>query len=375
MRVNRGSLLWITAILIMIVAAAPASAQNRSDRGKLSINFLPYEHNPVLDKGVAGAWDDGMVFVPHVVSKDGLFHLFYNGRPSSPPTVGIGYATSPDGFNFTKSDLNPILTGSGSGFDAAQVTAGTPLLLGDTWVLYYNARSAPGPGPGPAIGRATAATPTGPWTRDTAPVLVVGSPGEWDSGFITPNSIIATEEGYVMYYTAGVQFGVPPQLIGMATSPDGITWTKYHNQRFTQHPYAESTPVLMPGPSGTWDSRSVSFNTVLKSAKGWEMFYTGITDIPVCCSHQIGYATSHDGIHWTKYQQKPILTLSMDPLGQSTGYMEVPSLVVNGTVYYMYYDYGQVRGGIGAALGTVTRCPQFCDDSQGLCEELPGTQR
>jgi hypothetical protein len=371
MNLRRPLLFSMAMVLVVFWAAAAASEDNGNKRhGNVNVNFLTYAHNPVLDKGPAGAWDDGIVFVPHVVYKDGLFHLFYNGIRSKPP-VAIGYATSPDGFTFTKSE-NPILTGSGTGIDAFQVSGGTPLLVGDTWVLYYSARSAPGPGPGAVIGRATALNPTGPWTRDTTPVLTTGSPGEWDSGFVAPSAVIATDEGYFMYYTAGMQFGVPPQLIGMATSPDGITWAKYHNPDITTHPYAESTPVFLPGPPGSWDSRSVSFPSVLKTADGWEMFYTGITDIPICCDHQVGYAISHDGIHWKKYRGNPVLAEPMDPLAQSTRYMEVPAVAVKGSVYFMYYDYGQIRGGFGAALGTVTRCPQLCDDEGKTCEEFSG---
>jgi predicted GH43/DUF377 family glycosyl hydrolase len=361
----------VTAIMVLFpILCRGGDDHDARNRGPITVSFLPYAHNPVLDKGTSGAWDDAIVFVSHVVYKDGLFHLFYNGKRSNTP-VGIGYATSPDGFNFTKSDMNPILTGSGSGFDAFQVSGPVPLIVGDTWVLYYSGRPSPGAGPGQAIGRATALSPTGPWSRDANPVLTVGSPGEWDSGWIAPNVIVTTDDGYVLYYTAGMQFGVPPQLIGMATSKDGITWTKYHDPRFTAHPYAESTPVLLPGPADSWDSRSVAFNWARKTGRLWEMFYSGVSDVPLAnglLSHQLGYAISLDGIHWVKYWKNPIMTLAMDPLAASTGYMEVPSVIQRGSVYFMYYDYGQVRGAFGVALGTITRCPEFCEDERWQCD-------
>jgi hypothetical protein len=54
--------------------------------------------------------------------------------------------------------------------------------------------------------------------------------------------------------------------------------------------------------------------------------------------------------------------------------MEVPAVAVKGSVYFMYYDYGQIRGGFGAALGTVTRCPQLCDDERPGCHDLSEDQ-
>jgi predicted GH43/DUF377 family glycosyl hydrolase len=355
------SLLSIVAMVILFSGINIASDDLHLNMN-MRVNFMPYEHNPVFAPGPAGSWDDKLVFMPHVVHKDGLFHLFYNGSNGS--KMAIGYANSPDGFTFTRSTANPVLDGEGSGFDAFQVTAGLPLVVGDTWILYYSARSAPGPGPGQAIGRATASSPEGPWTRDFAPVLVAGSPGEWDSGFVTPNSVIATDDGYVMYYTGGAQFGVPPQLIGVATSLDGVHWVKYNDPCTTAPPFAESDPVLDLGPAGSYDSRSASFACVLKTTSGWEMFYNAITDMPTCCDHQIGYAVSDDGIHWTKYEDNPILALSMEPLAASSRYMESSSVIVKGSTYFLYYDYGPARGGIGVALGTVSRCHSDMDQEE-----------
>jgi hypothetical protein len=377
MNPRRVTLLFsIPMILLALFAVTAASEDNGNKRhGAINVEFVTYAHNPVLALGTAGAWDDGTVNVGHVLYKDGLFHLFYNGKRNTTPAA-IGYATSTDGFNFIKSDSNPILKGSGAGLDAFAANTGAPLVDGDAWILYYSARSVPGVGPGPAIGRATALSPIGPWSKDASPVLTVGSPGEWDSGWVAPNSVIKTDDGYVMYYTAGINFGVPPQLIGRATSPDGITWTKYHNPDMTTHPYAESTPVFLPGPPGSWDSRSVSFSSVLKTAYGWEMFYTGVSDVPTCCDHQVGYASSHDGIHWERYRDNPVLSLAMDPLGMTARYIEAPAVAVRGSVHFLYYDYGTRTyapiSGLGAALGTVTRCPELCDDEGKTCEEFSG---
>ena len=319
--------------------------------------FTPYQDNPVLAPGSPGSWDAEAIFSSYVTFHDGLYHLYYNGV-SEPDfeTLAIGYATSADGRSFTRHAANPILTGDQSGFDARRVGYGVPLVEGDTWILYYNAGS--GVGPGKTIGRATASDPAGPWRRGTDYVLAVGGPGEWDSKFIIPESVIATDEGYVMYYSgeytyedSGRQYGAT--MIGMATSPDGIVWTKYDDPSTTDPPFAKSDPVLRPGPEGSWDAVGVWECAVRKTTSGWEMFYTG-SDLQ---SVQIGYATSADGVHWTKHDDNPIFVPQVDPLATEAEpfVLEAPSIIVNDSTYTLYYDYGLATSGIGVAVGEIPR--------------------
>jgi hypothetical protein len=53
----------------------------------------------------------------------------------------------------------------------------------------------------------------------------------------------------------------------------------------------------------------------------------------------------------------------MDPLAKQSRYAEIPTVVVRGSVFFMYYDYGTGYyapiSGFGAALGTVGRALEF----------------
>ena len=90
---------------------------------------------------VAFQLDDAWVWGASVTrGDDGLYHMFYNGSPNpDAASTAIGYATSPDGRSFTRHASNPILAGDETGFDALQVGYGAPLVVEDTWILYYNA--------------------------------------------------------------------------------------------------------------------------------------------------------------------------------------------------------------------------------------------
>ncbi|MEJ2636832.1 MAG: right-handed parallel beta-helix repeat-containing protein, partial [Calditrichia bacterium] len=307
-----------------------------------------YPGNPILGKGSPGEWDSGIVFISQAVYLDSLFYLFYSGAIQYGMPTAVGYATSLDGFNpFTKYASNPILTGDGSGFDASEVKMGALLLEGDSLIMYYQG------GPGLAVGRAASAHPFDNWVRRDTPVLEPGSPGEWDSGFIHAQSVLKTGNGYLMYYSGGTApppAGVLTMRIGMATSTDGIHWVKYDDPTTTNPPYAESDPVLKPGTPPSWDDGFVWMPSVRKIAYAYEMFYHGGS------GGGFGYAVSTDGIHWTKNHNNPIYVAADDPYAVSSGgVIEVPSMVLKDSVYYVYYDYGLLVGEIGMA--TAKRSP------------------
>jgi hypothetical protein len=201
----------------------------------------------------------------------------------------------------------------------------------ETWVMYVCSV--------PYIGttcdvlyRATAPDPTATWSVDPEPLLEAGVFGDWDYAQIFPNSFIKTDEGYVMYYANQTSTG-----IGMATSPDGITWTKYNDPATTERKYQNSDPVMTKGTGLSWD-RSIGYPCVRQRDGGWEMFYHGVA--------AIGYASSEDGITWTRFPDNPVLTLKgRDP--------NPDALVIVDDIYYLYYT---VMGSwdIGVATGTVT---------------------
>jgi predicted GH43/DUF377 family glycosyl hydrolase len=131
----------------------------------------------------------------------------------------------------------------------------------------------------------------------------------------------------------------------MATSTDGISWTKYDDPGTTELPYKESDPVLTLGGTGEWDAISAFGARVLETPSGWEMFYTGTDGSG---GRAIGYAWSADGIHWVKDAANPIFTPADDPYAANA--VEYPTVLVHGPKYWMYYDY-VLTNGVGLAIG------------------------
>jgi len=306
------------------------------------VELTPDVDNPVFTGGDSGAWDSATVFGGRVVVQGGRRHLFYIGSSDMGlQSTRPGYASSPDGAHFSAGVALPFSTDAPEALTQLRIGAVAPLWDGAQWVVYYSAGS--GPGPGQNIGRATATAPEGPWTHLPGPALIIGEEGAWDSGYVVPESVVETDDGYALYYTGGASWPEGAASIGLATSPDGITWTKH------------AEPVLKADIGDAWDAAGVWGCSVQRADWGWEMFYTGSDNQRV----QIGYATSPDGVRWTRYAGNPVLRPGDDPAltGNDLPILQSPSVVADGATITVYYDYGASAAALGRAQGTVSGRP------------------
>jgi predicted GH43/DUF377 family glycosyl hydrolase len=130
------------------------------------------------------------------------------------------------------------------------------------------------------------------WTRRG--VILSPDPNTWDRGYIAANGSALWRNGEWLYwYQAGERGGV--MRIGLARSHDGL--------RFTTSP----NPVLDVGPYRSWDERAVADPYVLE-IDGWlYMYYLG-QDRAV--RQRIGVARSQDGISWEKLRANPVVDIS-----------------------------------------------------------------
>src|SRR5437868_1773687 len=99
------SLLLKIAILASIVSLLAAY---RSVSAADSL-FTVKGHTPVLHHGARGTWNETYTDPGAVLYANGQFHMFYNGFNGWPASVQIGYATSPDGTEWTKQGDDPVM--------------------------------------------------------------------------------------------------------------------------------------------------------------------------------------------------------------------------------------------------------------------------
>ena len=165
------------------------------------------------------------------------------------------------------------------------------------------------------------------------PVMEVGAAGSWDYDVLETPSVINNGSTYEMWYAG---YGSVGWQIGHATSPDGIAWTKH-----------AGNPVLTQGATGEWDQKAVGSPGIIYDGTTYKMWYNGRDSSNV---QSIGYATSVDGINWTKHANNPIIVLSQG--WEGTSLIGDPSVIFNGTTYKMWYHANPDNAAIGYATST-----------------------
>src|SRR5688572_1197110 len=111
-------------ILIMLAFALvrcnPSATTTEADAAKDSdlfpeelVSFVPHENNPVFSGTVKDTWDEGIRERGYILKEHDGYHLWYTGfRRKDHNMMMLGYATSPDGIEWTRYEGNPVFTGS-----------------------------------------------------------------------------------------------------------------------------------------------------------------------------------------------------------------------------------------------------------------------
>jgi uncharacterized repeat protein (TIGR01451 family) len=150
------------------------------------------------------------------------------------------------------------------------------------------------------------------------PVFTTGTSGSWDELGVSHPSVIKVGSTYMMWYAG--DDGTNPTRIGLATSPNGIDWTR-----------ELTNPILSP--TSAWEEMGVSRPSVLLDGSVYKMWYTGVNNAGTI---RIGYATSPDGINWQKYGGNAVLgegaADSWDDEDVSS-----PTVIKVGNTYHMWY--------------------------------------
>ena len=110
-------------------------------------------------------------------------------------------------------------------------------------------------------------------------------------------------------------------------------------------------PVLFPGVEGNWDSADVRDPFVVYADEIYYMFYSGKSDDPEG-GVAIGYATSEDGILWTKSPDNPVFTA--DGTGFDAAGVAAPVVLREGEQWVLYYGSISEGQNLTTAIGRAT---------------------
>jgi predicted GH43/DUF377 family glycosyl hydrolase len=178
-------------------------------------------------------------------------------------------------------------------------------------------------------------------------IVLPASTGKWDSNVLWRPCVVKTDSGFLMWYNGEDGMGV--DRIGLATSSDGVSWTRY-----------AQNPVLTEGASGEWDHGSVNEAWVIYEGGLFKMWYSGETLTGTnpytaqIATYQIGYATSTDGIHWTKYFGNPVLTTGPSGSWDDKWVWRPIVLSTSPSSWLMYYSGESKSGATGGGTARST---------------------
>jgi predicted GH43/DUF377 family glycosyl hydrolase len=175
------------------------------------------------------------------------------------------------------------------------------------------------------------------WTKyEGNPIITV--PGAWYNGAIKSCVIYnADSSRYEMFFSGSTTAsGGRPCRIGLAYSNDGLSWQ------------VQPTWVLAPT-AGTWDSYTTEFPFVIIENGVYKMWYAGAQNM---ATYKIGYATSLNGINWTKH---PTPVLDAGPDAWEAGGVAGSHIMKDTGGYKLWYwgaNTSQTRECIGYATST-----------------------
>lgn len=313
------------------------------------VQWTKYASNPVITLGPA-SWDIIAIGQPTALLENDTIKMWYAGVGTD-MKARICYAWSLDGFNWIK-HANPVLdVGAAGSWDSGWLD--TPEIVRDNTgykLYYYGDTAQQNAAISSAIGLAY--SPDGiNWTREASnPVFIKGTFGDWDGTWVESPAIVwdSISGLYSMWYN-GVDTATWKVLIGLATSSDGVSWTRY-----------AGNPVLNTGAWGSYDDMWLGTPALLKIGGQYQLWYSGTRAASYNVALQrfdtisICYASSSDGISWNKSSSNPLFntfTAPYDSLVDTGGPWGPDVVYLEGTeTYMMWYE---SFGGFGLATAPV----------------------
>ena len=127
------------------------------------------------------------------------------------------------------------------------------------------------------------------WSRfpsdaDPAPVIDHGA-----ANHVNDPSVVRAGDTFYLYYTEAAT--AEDDRIHLAVSSDGLSWSKQGR-------------VLDVGPVGSWEADRVGRPAVRHEGGVFQMWYDGQI---VGVARHVGYATSPDGVTWTRHPANPVV--------------------------------------------------------------------
>jgi len=273
-----------------------AALQITLDWGSRPTDWIDYPGNPIFGKSQTDSISNG-VLNPKILFQNGQYKMWFNYYQTKSNLQWIGYSTSQDGIHWTQPQPTDLTIGSSQTWDGEVISTGPVILINNQYFMYYTGTD----NSTYQVGLATSANGIN-WTKKTNPVIAPSA--SWETLGIGATDIIQMGAVYYLYYH-GIDAN-SNTAIGLATSPDGLLWVK-----------SNTNPILQA--SESWElSGGIYFPSVIDDNGLLKMLYASRTPD----NEGFGIATSFDGITWTKESTSPFFSVqsSQSAWARSIGY-------------------------------------------------------
>ena len=202
------------------------------------------------------------ICAPGAIIRNDTLHLFYQSYGNF-GTEAICHATSVDGVIFEHDPSNPVFTATGA-WNCGRAIDAEVVEFGGKYFMYFATRD---PAQeiqfqGVAAANKNSGLHAGDWTLQlNEPILKPEL--DWEGKCIEGATTIVRGNTLYMFYAGA--YNRSPQMIGVATSKDGIHW-----ERMSQEPF------LCNGEPGSWNEMESGHPDIFEDTDGrtW-LFYQG----------------------------------------------------------------------------------------------------
>ena len=198
---------------------------------------------------------------------------------------------------------------------------GRPVKVNGRYVASWNAYPSPGMEEGPAVIGLAYSEDLLHWTRDDAPILRPEDGAEWEQGGLYRSFLTRDRDTFHLYYNAKDRATPWLEQIGIATSRDLTSWTRF-----------PGNPILRVGGPGSNDARFAANPFVVRHGGEWAMFYYGYT--PRSGARDL-LALGRDPFRFAKVGE-PVLDIG-PPGAVDETYAHKPSLIWHDGALYHFY--------------------------------------
>jgi hypothetical protein len=175
------------------------------------------------------------------------------------------------------------------------------------------------------------------WIKSSStPILTVSDdPARFDPGYVVEPRIVYDDDTntYFMFYTGATVDDRPNrESIGLATARSlRGPWTKYDSAN-------DRHALFPPGREGDYDyDRNWGQGTILKTGPHcWQMWTIGDSDPSRAHVARVGYATSDNGYLWTKYRGNKHGGAVLEDFSAGSGIIEI-AVIKEGDSYHAWY--------------------------------------